>query len=369
MRRYAAMMCLCLSALASAQSIAQPLLIAHRGASGELPEHTLEAYQLAIDEGADAVEPDVVMSSDGVLVVRHEPMLDTTTDVAAKFPASRMRTRLVDGVSVKAYFACDFTAAEIATLRAIQPRDNRPQQYNGLFAVPTFSDVVNLVKRQRRVTGRNIAIYPEIKHSTFHSGVMGKYVLERKLLSQLHQTFGNSTSAPVFIQSFEVANLKYLRGRTALRLVQLINGSALNADGSVQLTPPTHQPYDFTVAGDARTYADLLTVQGLAEIRTYAQVVAPWKPYLVRTVQDGVDRNGDGALTIADRRVDGSTGMLERVHAAGLQVHAWTFRNDANGYGFSDPGIEMRYYLSFGLDGLFTDFPATAVAARALDWK
>lgn len=338
-----------------------PLVIGHRGASGELPEHTLEAYQRAIDQGADFIEPDLVLTRDGHMVARHEPMLDGTTDVAAKFPGRRT-TRVLDGVPTTAFYASDFTLAEIKTLRAVQPNAGRPQQFNGLYAIPTLDEVIALAKRAR---GR-VGIYPEIKHSTFHAATLGfgAHTFEDKLLATLHAAYGRGRGAPVYIQSFEVANLRYLRGRTNLRLVQLVDANDVNPDGSMDLTPPYRQPYDFVVAGDPRTFADLLTDAGLDFVRGYADAIGPWKPYLVRTVADGVDRTGDGQLTINDRRVEGSTGVIERAHRRGLAVHTWTFRNDASGYGFADPKAEIAYYMRLGVDGVFTDFPATGVAAR-----
>jgi glycerophosphoryl diester phosphodiesterase len=342
-----------------------PIVIAHRGASGYLPEHTLQAYQLAIDMGAHYIEPDVVMTKDGHFIARHEPMLDGTTDVAAKFGASRMSTKMVDGVSTTAYFASDFTLAEIKTLRAIQPRANRDQSYNGLYEIPTLDEVIALAKTQSAATGRTIGIYPEIKHSTFHADAFGKNVFEDKLVTTLHAAYGNVASAPVFVQSFEVGNLQYLNTRTDLKLVQLVDANDVNPDGSLDLTAPYGQPYDVVAAGGQLTFADMVTNVGLAFIKTYADGVGPWKPYLLTTVDDGVDRNGDGSVTINDRRVDGSTGVIEAAHANGLLVHTWTFRNDASGYGFTDPQAEMEYYFKLGVDGVFTDFPDTGVAALA----
>lgn len=341
-----------------------PLVIGHRGASGTLPEHTLEAYQLAIDQGADIIEPDLVLTADGELVVRHEPMLDSTTDVAAKFPASRMATRMVDGVSTTAYFASDFTLAELKTLRAVQARASRSQAYNGLYGIPTLAEVITLAKNASLKTGRTIGIYPEVKHSTFHAGLFGANVFENKLVAMLHLAYGNTATAPVFIQSFEVSNLQYLHTKTAIRLVQLIDADDVNADGTMSLVAPYRQPYDFVVKGDTRTFADLLTGTGLDFIKTYAYGVGPWKPYLLKTVDDGVERTGDATLTINDRRVVGSTGVIEAAHQRGLAVHTWTFRDDASGYGFKDPKAEMTYYMNMGIDGVFTDFPATGVAAR-----
>ena len=342
-----------------------PLVIGHRGASGFLPEHTLEGYTLAIQQGADFIEPDLVMTKDGHLIARHEPMLDGTTDVATKFPASRMSTRLLDGVSTTAYFANDFTLAEIKTLGAVQARASRPQQYNGLYKIPLLDEVIALAKAEGAKAGRTIGIYPEIKHSTYMAGIFGANVIEDALVIKLHAAYGNSADAPVFIQSFEVSNLQYLHTKTSIKLIQLVDADDVNADGSMSLVAPYRQPYDFVVKGDPRLFSDLLTSTGLDFVKTYAQGVGPWKPYLVKTVDDGVDRNGDGKLTIDDRRVDGSTGVVEMAHQKGLMVHTWTFRNDASGYGFSDPKAEMQYYMRLGIDGVFSDFAVTGVEALA----
>lgn len=344
-----------------------PLVIGHRGASGELPEHTLEAYARAIAQGADYVEPDLVLTKDGVMIARHEPMLDGTTDVAAKYPATRRTTKDVDGFPTTAYFASDFTLAEIRTLRAVQSSAARSKQFDGLYSIPTLDEVIALVQAEGAKTRRSVGIYPEIKHSTFHATAagFGSNTFEDKLVATLHAAYGNSAGAPVFIQSFEVSNLQYLNGRTNIRLVQLIDADDVKADGSMSLVAPYHKPYDFVVKNDARTFADLLTPAGLDFVKTYADAVGPWKPYLVRTVHDGVERTGDNTLNINDRRVEGSTGVVELAHQKGLLVHTWTFRNDASGYGFKDPQAEMAYYMRLGVDGVFTDFPATGVAARS----
>jgi glycerophosphoryl diester phosphodiesterase len=342
---------------------AAPLVIGHRGASGELPEHTLAAYERAIARGADYIEPDLVLTKDGVMIARHEPMLDDTTDVAVKFDASRKTTKLVDGEAITAYFASDFTLAEIRTLRAKQSRSGRSAAYDGLYDIPTLAEVISVAQTEGAKAGRTVGIYPEIKHSTFHKGVFGANVFEDKLVAVLHPIYGNLATAPVFIQSFEVANLQYLRTKTKIRLVQLVDANDVNADGSMDLKAPYRQPYDFVVSGDPRLFSDLLTSTGMDFVKTYADAIGPWKPYLVKTVNDGVDRTGDGAVTAADRRVDGSTGIVELAHTKGLLVHTWTFRDDAGTYGFSDPKTEMQYYMKLGVDGLFTDFPGTGVAA------
>ena len=339
-----------------------PLVIGHRGASGERPEHTLASYQLAIEQGADFIEPDLVLTQDGVMIARHEPMLGGTTDVAAKFPARKTK-KMVDGVETEDWFASDFTLAEIKTLRAIQARSGRSTAYDGQFQIPTLDEVIALAKEQSSKTGRTIGIYPEVKHSTFHAGLFGANKFEDKLVSTLHAAYGNTGKAPVFIQSFEVSNLQYLNSKTDIKLVQLIDADDVKDDGSMSLVAPYHKPYDFVVKGDSRSFGDLVKPAGLDFIKTYADAVGPWKPYLVKTVNDGVERSGDSSLSLNDRRVDGSTGVIENAHARGLLVHTWTFRNDASGYGFKDPKAEMEYYMKLGVDGVFTDFPATGVAA------
>ncbi len=350
------------------KEMAKPIVIGHRGASGYRPEHTLASYILAAEMGADFIEPDLVLSKDGVMIARHEPMLGSTTNVK-EHPefVGRKTTKNVDGFPVTDWFASDFTLAEIKTLRAIERLPAlRPGNtaYNSQFEIPTLSEVIALAKQKGQELHRTIGIYPEIKHSTFHEGLFGKHVFEDKLIKTLHRAYGNSSCAPVFIQSFEVSNLRYLSKKTHIKLVQLIDADDVNPDGSLALVPPSKQPYDFVVAGLPFTYADLLTDRGLEFVKSYAEGIGPWKPYLVKTVDDGIDRNGDGKLTINDRQVLGSTGVLERAHDKGLLVHTWTFRNDSGGYGFSDPKAEMAYYFGLGLDGLFTDFSDTGVAAR-----
>lgn len=351
----------------------RPIVIAHRGASGYRPEHTLEGYALAIKMGADFIETDIVLTKDGQMIIRHEPMIGGTTDVASHPEyADRKTKRTVDGIEYNDWFASDFTLAEIKTLHAIQARVNRDQQYNGLFQIPSLDEVIALAKNKSKQTGRTIGIYSEIKHSTYHANLKGANdkplfglnFLENKLLKILHEAYGNSSCAPVFIQSFEVGNLQYLNSKTDIKLVQLIDASDVNADGSISLVAPYKQPYDFVVTGDARTFADLLSDEGLDFVKSYADAVAPWKPYLVKTVAVDFDRNGDGKININDHRVEGSTGVMEMAHDKGLLVHAWTFRNDDSGYGFADPRQEMTYYFDLGVDGLFTDFADTGVEAR-----
>lgn len=369
----AIMASLTLPVLAHQNMQSEPLVIGHRGASGYRPEHTLESYALAIEMGADFIEPDLVLTKDGRMIARHEPMIGATTDVAShpEF-ANRKTKRMVDGVEYDDWFTSDFTLAEIKTLRAVQSRAGRDKQYDGLFQIPTLEEVIALAKSKSRETGRSIGIYPEIKHSTYHATLkkpngrllFGAHAFEDKLLKILHKAYNNSACAPVFIQSFEVGNLQYLSRKTQIPLVQLVDADDVNADGSISLAPPYKQPYDFVVKGDPRTFADLVSAEGLDFVASYADGVGPWKPYLVKTVADGIDRNGDGKITINDRKVEGSTGVIEMAHEKGLKVHTWTFRNDASGYGFTDPSEEMSYYFDLGVDGIFTDFPDTGVEAR-----
>jgi glycerophosphoryl diester phosphodiesterase len=348
-----------------------PLIIAHRGASGYLPEHTLAGYDKAIQLGANYIEPDLVMTKDGVLVARHEPIIGATTNVAsiAGF-ADRKRTKTLDGVQTTDWFVEDFTLAELKTLRAVQPRANRSQAYNGMFEIPTLDEVIALAKQRSIETGRTIGIYPELKHSTYMSNVsqnlgFSKTYFEDKLVSTLHAAYGNTANAPVFIQSFEVSNLKYLNGQTDIKLVQLVDADDVKADGSLSLVAPYDQPFDVKAAGGTLTFADLVTGAGLADVAAYADGIGPWKPYLLKTVADNVDRNGDGTIDALDRRIDGSTGVIEAAHANGLFVHTWTFRNDAGLLGYGNGQAEIEAYLRLGVDGIFTDFTDTGVAALA----
>jgi glycerophosphoryl diester phosphodiesterase len=350
-----------------------PLVIGHRGASGYLPEHTLEAYKLAIEQGADFIEPDVVATKDGVLIARHEPNLIATTDVSkrAEF-ASRKKKMNVDGVDEEGFFASDFTLAEIKTLRAVQAFAERDQKFNGQYAIPTLEEVIALAKSESTRTGRTIGIYPETKHPTYHQRL--NLALEDRLLTVLEKAGWNSRTAPVFVQSFEVANLKYLRSKSQVKLVQLVDADDVALDGKISFAAPYDRPYDWTVAGDKRTFGDLLTDAGLREVKTYADGIGPWKRYIVssRAVDannDGKadDTNGDGQVNEADRVMLPATDLIARAHRAGLQVHTWTFRNEARrliGEYKNDPSAEYKQFYALGIDGVFSDFPDTAVKSR-----
>jgi glycerophosphoryl diester phosphodiesterase len=351
----------------------EPLVIGHRGAPGYLPDHTLEGYALAIRLGADYIEPDLVATKDGHLIARHEPNITATTDVR-RHPefASRETIKVVDGFAERGWFASDFTLAEIKTLRAVQPLLERPDEFNGRFRIPTFEEVIALAKRYR------VGIYPETKHPTYHQDL--GLPLEGRVVAALRRAGLDRRRAPVFIQSFEQSNLMQLNRMTDVRLVQLVDANDVNPDGSLDYAPPFDRPYDWTASGDprllARTFGFFATDAGLAEIRTYADGIGPWKRYIVSTAAvdingDGVvgDENGDGMVDEADRKLLPPTSLIRRAHRKGLVVHTWTFRSEPRRLAYDYRGNPLREYLQFyrlGIDGVFSDFPDHAVFARRL---
>ena len=320
-----------------------PILIAHRGASGERPEHTIASYTLAIEQGADFIEPDLVLTKDGILVARHENEISTTTDVAdhPEF-ASRKATKVIDGHSVKGWFTEDFTLAELKMLRAKERLPKlRPANtaYDGQFTIPTFDEIIALAQAKSQETGRRIGLYPETKHPSYFASIGLPH--EGALLAALEGAGYTRKDDPVFIQSFEVGNLIALSSRTSLRLIQLVD-----ADGGPADRPET-------------TYAEILADEGLKSVARYAAGIGPAKDLIIR-------RTLLGAL-------DGSTGLVRRCHAAGLEVHPWTFRaenfflplglrNGINPRSTGDLAEEIRLFLAEGIDGLFCDFPGIARA-------
>lgn len=344
-----------------------PLVIGHRGTSGYLPEHTLESYALAVELGADYIEPDLVATKDGHLIARHEPNIINTTDVIdhPEF-ASRKRTVVVDGVAEEGFFASDFTLAEIRTIHAKQAFAERPQQFNGKFNIATFEEIIALAKRKSHETGRTIGIYPETKHPTYHQRI--GLPLEKRLIDALDKAGWNRRGAPVFIQSFEQANLKQLRKMTPLPLIQLIDADDVNADGSLAFNAPFDRPYDWTASGDpklmARTFGYFVTDAGLKEVATYADGIGPWKRYIVTTLAAGLPGPGEASRILAT-----PTDVIARAHKAGLLVHTWTFRNEQRRLASDYAGNPVNEYLQFyrlGIDGVFSDFVDTAVTARVL---
>ncbi|MEU8023181.1 MULTISPECIES: glycerophosphodiester phosphodiesterase [Micromonospora] len=328
----------------------RPLVIGHRGASGYRPEHTLEAYRLAIRMGADYIEPDLVPTKDGQLVARHENEISGTTDVAAhpEF-AARKATKTIDGVSVTGWFTEDFTLAELRTLRA---KERLPQvrvantAFDGKLPVPTLQEVIDLARTESKARGRTIGVYPETKHPSYFASI--GLPLEERLVAVLKANKLTHRNDPVIIQSFETANLRKLDKLTDVKLAQLLDASG--------------RPYDFTLAGDPRTYADLATASGLKWIAGYADGVGANKNLIV-------PRDAAGKLLAP-------TALIRDAHRLKLVVHAWTFRAenqflpadfrigaDPNARG--DITAEYELFYGLGLDGVFADQPDTAVAARA----
>jgi glycerophosphoryl diester phosphodiesterase len=297
-----------------------PLIIGHRGASGHRPEHTLESYRLAAEMGADFIEPDLVSTKDGVLIARHENEIGATTDVASKF-ADRKTTRSVDGQSVTGWFTEDFTLAEIRTLRAKERLPFRSHEFDGRFLVPTFDQVIELAQKLGKELARPIGIYPETKHPSYFRGL--GLPIEEKLLASLESHDWNRREAPVFIQSFETSNLRELRKKTAVRLMQLVT------------TTPS------------------VTDAALDDIASYADAIGPEKRLIVPVGPDG------SLLPPTD--------LVTRAHAHHLLVHVWTLRIDkeflpAGYHGRAE--AEFEQFAALGVDAMFTDFPD--VAARVL---
>jgi len=352
----------------------QPLVVAHRGASGYLPEETLEAYARAIDLGADAVEPDLVSTKDGVLIARHDPNLDFSTDVAKRPEfASRKKTVQVDGETQTGWFASDFTLAEVKTLGGLITDAERPQQFNGLYKVVTFQEIIDLVKLRSTQLGRTIAVYPETKNPTYHRNL--GLPLEDKLIALIKAAGWNSKASPVFVQSFEPGSLKEMRAKGLnTRMVQLIDADDYDLKtGKLTYAPPYDRPYDWAQAGDTRLFSAMVTPAGLAEIKTYADGIGPWKPYIVpvKGTLDAAgnvrDMNGDGKVNYADASTQAPTTLIDDAHKAGLFVHAYTFRNEQRRLAFDynkDPKAEYLQFYRLGLDGVFSDFTDTALEAR-----
>lgn len=318
-----------------------PIVIAHRGASGERPEHTLAAYKLAIDLGADFIEPDLVLTKDGVLVARHENEISETTDVAdhPEF-ASRKATKTIDGVEFTGWFTEDFTLAELKTLRAKERLPKlRSTDYDGKYEVPTFAEILDLLVETNKGRAKPVGVYPETKHPSYFASIGLPH--EAALLSILEKYGYKGRKAPIFIQSFEVANLKAIRAKSDLPLIQLMDGEGGPAD-------------------DRKTsYAVMASPAGLKAIAAYADGIGPNKAMVIPR----------GALgTLGD-----PTNLVRDAHAAGLKVHPWTFRREnyflpladkggVNPAAHGDLAAEIDAYLATGIDGLFSDNPREAVA-------
>ncbi|MGY5885274.1 glycerophosphodiester phosphodiesterase [Modestobacter lacusdianchii] len=328
------------------------LVIGHRGASGYRPEHTLASYELAARMGADHIECDVVSTADHVLVCRHENEISGTTDVADRREfADRRTTKTVDGVELTGWFTEDFTLAELKTLRAVERLPELREEntlYDGLFAVPTLDEFLELRADLSRELRRDIGVYIETKHPTYFDGV--GLSLEEPLLADLREARLDRRNSPVFLQSFETANLRELdAARVRVPLVQLLSASGA--------------PADLVAAGDPRTYADLSTAAGLAAIAEYADGVGPEKSQVIPLEDDG---------TLGE-----PTSFVSDAHAVDLLVHPYTFRNEnaflpADLDEGTDPAAygraieEQLRFWEAGVDGIFTDNPDTGVLTREL---
>lgn len=333
------------------KSLPKPTIIGHRGASGYRPEHTLGSYQLALDMGADIVEAgDLVPTKDGHLVCRHEPEIGGTTDVAdhPEF-ADRKKTKSLDGVSTTGWFTEDFTLAELKTLRATERIPaNRPHNtlYNGRWEIPTFEEVLRWQDEQTRKRGKQVWIYPELKHPTYFR--KQGLALEERVAKVLHKHGKDRRNSPVVIQSFEPTSIQRLNKLVDNPLVVLLSGA-------------TSRPWDFVETGDPRTVADLVKPAGLREIASYAQGIGP-------TLDLVIPKDAGGNLTTP-------TTLVSDAHKVGLILHPYTMRNenpflpanfrkgtDADAYG--DVFGAYRTYFATGIDGVFTDNPDTGLLAR-----
>lgn len=329
----------------------KPIVIAHRGASGYVPEHTLAAYATAMLQGADFVEPDLVMTKDGHLIARHDNVLDLTTDVATRPEfAGRKTTKTVDGVTVTGWFSEDFTLKEIKTLRAIERiPSTRPAnaRFDGQFEIPTLQEIIELVQAYEKVLDRRIGLYPETKHPTYFDRL--GLSLEEPLVKILHRNGYEGRRARVFIQSFEINNLRKLKTMTRIPLVQL-----LWIEG---------KPYDVEAGGGSLTYEQMATPAGLSQIASYAEGVGPEKSFII-------PRDSAGNFDLSH-----ATSFVKEAHAVGLQVHPYTFRsenvflptnfrssNDPNALG--DGAGEIKVFLKTGIDGFFTDQTDRGIVAR-----
>jgi glycerophosphoryl diester phosphodiesterase len=336
--------CMAASTKEVAVTTTKPIIIAHRGASGERPEHTLASYALAIEQGADYIEPDLVLTKDGVLVARHENAISETTDVASKGEfADRKTTKTIDGEKVTDWFTEDFTLAELKTLRA---KERLPQlrkanmAYDGQFEVPTFAEVLELLQAEEKKRGRRIGVYPETKHPSYFAAIGLSH--EEPLLKTLTQFGMNKADSLVFIQSFEVGNLQALRPKTKVKLIQL-----MDAEGA-----PFDRP-DWP-------YAQMASADGLKQIAAYANGVGPNKALVIPRTMLG--------------NLGEPTSLVKHAHAAGLKVHPWTFRREnfflplsqrsgLNPAGQGDLAAEVKAFIAAGVDGLFSDNVSEAVAA------
>ncbi|AGH96660.1 glycerophosphodiester phosphodiesterase [Pseudobdellovibrio exovorus] len=321
----------------SAAAFQAPLIIAHRGASGYRPEHTLESYKLAIEMGADFIEPDLVMTKDKVLVARHENEISETTNVAEKFP-SRKKTKTIDGQEITGWFTEDFTLKELKTLRAKERLEFRDQSFNGKFEVPTFDEILVFLKAESKKHKRVIGVYPETKHPSYFASI--GLPMENAVVDALKKHDLNHEKSAVYLQAFELDILKKLKDLTPVSLVFLYGS-------------PKESPYDFILAKDKRTFADLTKPAALKELAKTVHGIGPHKSYIIPTNSFG-------------ERLKPTT-LVADAHAAGLVVHPYTFRKEEIFLPATYKGDAIAEYIEFfqqGVDGVFSDFTDQAIQAK-----
>jgi glycerophosphoryl diester phosphodiesterase len=406
---------------------AVPLVIGHRGLPGLHPEETLASYEGAADAGADSLEEDLHLTKDCVLVARHNPWLSDNTNiaaVAATNAAVMARKRTVPGVMVDVTYSLatyggpaqylsdltvpadpksvlkslvvdgedhtndwsitDFTVAELKQWIAgttYDARDQRPTYENGKFPILTMQEIIDLAKAKSAALGRAITVYPEAKNPYWNNAQAkangcgtGEHPFEDAILKLIKDNGLNTASAPIFVQSFDPASLKYLRtAGLKTKAVQLIDGNDWNYQTGEMIykTDDVYnfvdgRPYSWTLAGDGRFFGDMLTPAGLAEIKTYADGIGPWKPQVMKLTASPY---AAGATLTADVNTAVPTSLIADAHQAGLFVHVYTFRNEQKYLAAAFKGDPINEFLAFfraGVDGVFTDFSNTGVAARAL---
>lgn len=335
-----------------------PLVIAHRGAQSIFPEHTLKGYAKAIELGADYIEPDLVMTKDSVLIARHEPFISGTTNVADLPEFAHLKTtKNLDGKEVTDWFASDFTLAEIKLLRAKQARSDRSDQYDGLYEIPTLTEIIALAKSKKTTKGNAVGLYPEMKHPYFHK-TLG-FGIEDALMAELLAAGLDTKSAPVFVQCFEVAPLQYINKKYTVKLVQLISIWNVKPNGTLDFDLPDGEfisnvaPFDFYADGDFRTYEYFTTEAGMQFTASYADGIGPWKPFIIPFETDD-----NGTTTVLP-----STDFIDLAHKYDLQVHPYTFRNEDDKWSGGDPEVEYHLFFDAGVDGVFTDYTNEAVNA------
>ncbi|WP_395703215.1 glycerophosphodiester phosphodiesterase family protein [Aquabacterium sp.] len=393
----------------------QPLVIGHRGLPGLYPEETQAAFEGAADAGADSLEEDLHLTKDCVLVARHNPWLSDNTNIAevAKTNAAvAARKRTVPGVLVPVSYSLDpksvlkslivdgedhtgdwsitdFTVAELKQWiggTTYDARDQRPTDLNGKLPILTMQEVIDIAKARSASSGRTITVYPEAKNPYWNNQQAkangcgsGEHPFEDAIVKLIKDNGYNSKTAPIIVQSFDPASLKYMRAiGLATRVVQLVDGNDVDykTGAMIYRTDDVYnfvdgRPYSWTLAGDGRYFGEMLTPAGLAEIKTYADGIGPWKPQVMTLkVSPWKDKNADGTPytgALADVNSVAPNAVIADAHKAGLFVHVYTFRSEkkylAGAYG-GDPAAEYLAFYRAGVDGVFSDFANQAVAAR-----